>query len=96
MRWNSPNLNCGTGWGSDWQLPRDSECAAEHPFQRQRPDHRNRSGKGPARPALRTGAAVSENTHPGGRNVWSDADGNYLFELIDPAQRYTVVSYDYR
>ena len=28
--------------------------------------------------------------------TWSDANGAYLFELIDPSQRYTVVSYDHK
>ena len=39
---------------------------------------------------------ISENTRVLVAETWSDADGNYRFELLDSAQRYTVVSYDHK
>ena len=38
----------------------------------------------------------SENTHALVASTWSQADGTYRFECIDPQQRYTVISTDYR
>jgi hypothetical protein len=39
---------------------------------------------------------ISENTRVLVAETWSDTGGNYRFELLDPAQRYTVVSYDHK
>ena len=50
----------------------------------------------PDRPLERRVQLISENTNVLVAETWSDAAGNYRFELIDPAQRYTVVSYDYK
>ena len=38
----------------------------------------------------------SENTHALVASTWSQADGTYRFERIDPQQRYTVISTDYQ
>ena len=39
---------------------------------------------------------VSENTRVLVAETWSDTTGAYRFDLIDPSQRYTVVSYDHK
>ena len=49
----------------------------------------------PDQPLVRQVLLYSENTNLLVAETWSDATGNYRFEFIDPAQRYTVVSYDH-
>lgn len=49
----------------------------------------------PDRPLVRRVQLISENTRLLVAETWSDAAGDYRFEFIDPAQRYTVVSYDH-
>ena len=49
----------------------------------------------PDQPLVRRVQLISENTNLLVAETWSDATGNYRFEFIDPAQRYTVVSYDH-
>lgn len=49
----------------------------------------------PDRPLVRRVQLISENTRVLVAETWSDATGDYRFEFIDPAQRYTVVSYDH-
>ena len=49
----------------------------------------------PDQPLVRRVLLISENTNLLVAETWSDATGNYRFEFIDPAQRYTVVSYDH-
>jgi hypothetical protein len=50
----------------------------------------------PDQPLVRQVLLISENANVLVAETWSDADGNYRFERIDPTQRYTVVSYDYQ
>ena len=50
----------------------------------------------PDQPLVRQVLLYSENTHQLVADVWSDAEGNYRFERLDPAQRYTVVASDYQ
>ena len=50
----------------------------------------------PDQPLVRRVQLVSENARVLVAETWSDATGAYRFELIDPSQRYTVVSYDYK
>ena len=50
----------------------------------------------PDQPLVRQVLLYSENTHTLVADVWSDAEGNYRFERIDPKQRYTVISTDYQ
>ena len=50
----------------------------------------------PDQPIVRQVLLYSENTHTLVASTWSQADGTYRFERIDPQQRYTVVSTDYR
>ncbi len=50
----------------------------------------------PDQPLVRQVLLYSENTHTLVASTWSDAAGNYRFEWLDPAQRYTVISTDYR
>jgi hypothetical protein len=50
----------------------------------------------PDQPLVRRVQLISENANVLVAETWSDAAGNYRFEFIDPAQRYTVVSYDYQ
>jgi hypothetical protein len=52
----------------------------------------------PDQPLARRVLLISENTNILVAETWSDAAGNYRFEFInnEPAQRYTVVSYDYK
>jgi len=49
----------------------------------------------PDQPLERRVLLVSENTRVLVAETWSDAAGQYRFESLDPAQRYTVVSYDH-
>lgn len=50
----------------------------------------------PDQPLVRRVQLISENTSVLVAETWSDASGHYRFELLDPAQRYTVISYDYK
>lgn len=50
----------------------------------------------PDRPLVRQVFLYSENTRVLVAETWSDASGNYRFDHLDPAQRYTVISYDYK
>lgn len=50
----------------------------------------------PDQPLVRRVQLISENTRVLVAETWSDTGGNYRFELLDPAQRYTVVSYDHK
>jgi hypothetical protein len=50
----------------------------------------------PDQPLVRRVQLISENTRVLVAETWSDTTGAYRFELIDPAQRYTVVSYDHK
>lgn len=50
----------------------------------------------PDQPLERRVQLISENTRLLVAETWSDADGAYRFETIDPNQRYTVVSYDHK
>lgn len=50
----------------------------------------------PDQPLVRQVLLYSENTHTLVASTWSEADGTYRFERIDPQQRYTVISTDYR
>lgn len=50
----------------------------------------------PDQPLVRRVQLISENTYLLVAETWSGADGSYRFEFIDPNQRYTVVSYDYK
>jgi hypothetical protein len=98
MRLNSPNSELWSrSGGYDWHF---------HPIPNGRKDiHFSGHGfiagtvkeKGqPDQPLVRRVQLVSENTRVLVAETWSDANGAYLFELIDPSQRYTVVSYDYK
>jgi len=50
----------------------------------------------PDQPLVRQVLLYNENTHTLVASTWSQADGTYRFERIDPQQRYTVISTDYR
>jgi hypothetical protein len=50
----------------------------------------------PDQPLVRRVQLISENANVLVAETWSDTAGNYRFEFIDAAQRYTVVSYDYK
>jgi hypothetical protein len=50
----------------------------------------------PDQPLERRVQLISENTRLLVAETWSDANGDYRFEVIDPTQRYTVVSYDHK
>ncbi len=50
----------------------------------------------PDQPLVREVLLYSENTHALVASTWSQADGTYRFERIDPQQRYTVISTDYQ
>jgi hypothetical protein len=50
----------------------------------------------PNQPLVRPVQLISENTRVLVAETWSDAEGNYRFELLDALQRYTVLSYDYK
>lgn len=50
----------------------------------------------PDQPLVRQVFLYSENTRLLVAETWSDASGNYRFDHLDPAQRYTVISYDYK
>lgn len=50
----------------------------------------------PDQPLVRRVLLISENTNVLVAETWSDAEGRYRFEFIDPAQRYTVISYDHK
>jgi len=50
----------------------------------------------PDQPLVRRVQLFSDNTRGLVAEAWSDPDGHYRFDLLDPLQRYTVVSYDYR
>lgn len=50
----------------------------------------------PNQPLVRRVHLISENTRFLVAETWSDTEGEYRFERIDPMQRYTVVSYDYK
>jgi hypothetical protein len=50
----------------------------------------------PDQPLERRVQLISENTRLLVAETWSDANGDYRFEVIDPNQRYTVVSYDHK
>ena len=50
----------------------------------------------PDQPLVRQVLLYSENTHVLVADIWSDAAGNYRFERLDPTQRYTVISTDYK
>ena len=50
----------------------------------------------PDQPLVREVLLYSENTHVLVASTWSQADGTYRFERIDPQQRYTVISTDYQ
>lgn len=50
----------------------------------------------PDQPLVRRVQLISENARVLVAETWSDSGGNYRFALLDAAQRYTVVSYDYR
>ena len=50
----------------------------------------------PDQPLVRQVLLYSENTHVLVASTWSQADGTYRFERIDPQQCYTVISTDYR
>jgi hypothetical protein len=98
MRLNSPSSELWSrGGGYDWYF---------HPIPNGRKDiHFSGHGviagtvkeKGlPDQPLVRRVQLISENTRVLVAETWSDASGAYRFETIDPAQRYTVVSYDYK
>ena len=97
-RLNSPSSNLwNRGGGYDWQF---------HPIPNGRKNiHFSGHGfiagtvkeKGqPDQPLVRRVQLISENTRVLVAETWSDTGGNYRFELLDPAQRYTVVSYDHK
>ena len=50
----------------------------------------------PDKPLVRQVLLYSENTRVLVASTWSDAAGKYRFDNLDPAQRYTVISYDYK
>ncbi len=50
----------------------------------------------PDKPLVRQVLLYSENTNTLVASTWSDAAGNYRFDNLDPAQRYTVISYDHQ
>ena len=98
MRLNSPNSELWSrSGGYDWHF---------HPIPNGRKDiHFSGHGviagtvkeKGqPDQPLVRRVQLFSENTRVLVAETWSDTTGAYRFELIDPAQRYTVVSYDHK
>lgn len=100
-RLNSPsNDRWDQGGGYDCQL-RTIPCARRnihfggHGFIAGTVKERGAPGL-PARPLARRVQLISENTNLLVAETWSDAAGNYRFEFIDPAQRYTVVSYDHQ
>ena len=97
-RLNSPSSNqWNRGGGYDWQF---------HPIPNGRKNiHFSGHGfivgtvkeKGqPDQPLVRRVQLISENTRVLVAETWSDTGGNYRFELLDSAQRYTVVSYDHK
>jgi hypothetical protein len=97
-RLHSPSSNLwNRGGGYDWQF---------HPIPNGRKNiHFGGPGviagtvkeKGqPDQPRVARVQLISQNANVLVAETWSDASGNYRFELIDPAQRYTVVSYDHK
>ncbi len=50
----------------------------------------------PDQPLVRQVLLYSENTHTLVASTWSQPDGTYRFERIDPTQRYTVIATDYQ
>ena len=98
LRLNSPSSELwNRGGGYDWHF---------HPIPCGRKDiHFSGHGviagtvkeKGqPDQPLVRRVQLISENTRVLVAETWSDTTGAYRFDYIDPAQRYTVVSYDYK
>ena len=49
----------------------------------------------PDQPLVRRVQLISENTRVLVAETWSDSTGAYRFELIDPSQRYSVLSFDH-
>lgn len=47
-------------------------------------------------PLVREVLLFGEHTHTLVASTWSQSDGTYRFEHIDPQQRYTVISTDHR
>lgn len=97
-RWHSPNTEL---WSQPGSYPRRARVVASA----RRNIHFGGAGlitgtvkeKGqPDQPLVRQVLLYSENTHQLVADVWSDTAGNYRFEWLDPAQRYTVISTDYR
>jgi len=98
MRLNSPNSELwNRGGGYDWHfhaIPngRKNIHFSGHGFIAGTVKEKGQ----PDQPLVRRVQLVSENARVLVAETWSDATGAYLFELIDPSQRYTVVSYDYK
>ena len=98
MRLNSPNSEMwNRGGGYDWHfhaIPngRKNIHFSGHGFIAGTVKEKGQ----PDQPLVRRVQLVSENARVLVAETWSDATGAYLFELIDPSQRYTVVSYDYK
>ena len=97
-RWHSPNSKL---WSQPGSHPRLYQGVARA--------HRNIyfGGSGritgtvkekgqPDQPLVRQVLLYNENTHTLVASTWSQADGTYRFERIDPPQRYAVISTDYR
>lgn len=49
----------------------------------------------PNQPLVRRVQLISENTRVLVAETWSEVSGDYRFELLDPAQKYSVISYDH-
>lgn len=98
LRQHSPN---SVQWSQPGSHPRQYRGVASH----RRNIHFGGNGqitgtvkeKGqPDQPLVREVLLYSENTHALVASTWSQADGTYRFERIDPQQRYTVISTDYQ
>ena len=97
-RWHSPNTELWSQPGSHPRFYRDVASARRNiPFGGAGVITGTVKEKGqPDQPLVRQVLLYSENTHQLVADVWSDAAGNYRFEWLDPAQRYTVVASDYK
>ncbi|MFN3294926.1 MAG: hypothetical protein ACK414_16010, partial [Gemmobacter sp.] len=98
IRRNSPSSDLwDRGGGYDWRLRPIPSARKDIHFSGHGVIAGTVKEKGqPDQPLVRRVQLISENARVLVAETWSDASGNYRFELLDPAQRYTVVSYDYK
>jgi hypothetical protein len=98
MRRNSPSSDLwNRGGGYDWHFHTIPSARKDIHFGGHGVIAGTVKEKGqPDQPLVRRVQLISENTRVLVAETWSDASGDYRFELLDPRQRYTVVSYDYK